>query len=272
MVSITENEFKELTGYIKSNYGIHLNDEKKNLITGRLHTVLLDNHCRSFSEFFKLLKADKSGRMVNALVNKITTNYTFFMRESDHFTYFQDVVLPYLENTVSDHDLRIWSAGCSSGEEPYTLAMIIDKYFGQMKKFWDTKVLATDISEEILKKASKGQYTHEQLASLPSDFRLNYLKKIDRNCDMITDRLKEEVIFRKFNLMSNSFPFKKKFHVIFCRNVMIYFDNKTKMELIDKFYECLEPGGTLFIGHSESLVCEQTGFKYVLPAIYRKAE
>jgi len=173
---------------------------------------------------------------------------------------------------VSDHDLRIWSAGCSSGEEPYTLAMIIDKYFGQAKKFWDTKVLATDISDEMLIKARKGLYKEEQVASLPNDFRLNYVKKIDRNCDMITDRLKEEVIFRKFNLMSNSFPFKKKFHVIFCRNVMIYFDNKTKMELVDKFYECMEPGGTLFIGHSESLVREQTRFKYVLPAIYRKAE
>ncbi|MBC3803220.1 chemotaxis protein CheR [Acetobacterium fimetarium] len=271
MVSITENEFKELTGYIKNNYGIYLNDEKKNLVTGRLHHVLLENNCRNFSEFFILLKADKTGRIVNTLINKITTNYTFFMRESDHFTYFQDQVLPHLENTVSDHDLRIWSAGCSSGEEPYTLAMIIDKYFGNTKKFWDAKVLATDISDGILKKAKNGHYSKEQVSSLPIDFRMNYFNEIDGKNDAIIDRLKAEVIFRKFNLISKNFPFKKKFHVIFCRNVMIYFDNKTKIELVDKFYECMDPGGVLFIGHSESLIRDQTKFKYVLPAIYRKA-
>ncbi|MBC3889785.1 chemotaxis protein CheR [Acetobacterium paludosum] len=270
MVSITENEFKELAGYIKSNYGIHLNDEKKNLVTGRLHNVLFENNCGNFSEFFDLLKTDKSGRIVNTLVNKITTNYTYFMRESDHFKYFQDKVLPYLKNTVSDHDLRIWSAGCSSGEEPYTLAMIIDKYFNLERATWNTKVLATDISEDILIKAKKGQYSKEQVVSLPIDFRMNYFKKFDSKNDAIIERLKDEIIFRKLNLMNSSFPFKKKFHVIFCRNVMIYFDNKTKMELVNKFYEYMEPGGTLFIGHAESLNREQTKFEYILPAIYRK--
>lgn len=270
MVTITDNEFRKLTAYIKKNYGIHLKEEKKTLVTGRLHNVLDENKCKSFSEYFNLLEADKTGEMATTLVNKITTNHTFFMRESDHFMYFQESVLPFLENTVKDHDLRIWSAGCSSGEEAYTLAMIMDKYFGKEKICWDTKILATDISDRVLKIATEGHYSKEQVVSLPIDFRTKHFKNMDGKNDVLTDQLKNEVIFRKFNLMDDNFPFRKKFHVIFCRNVMIYFDVKTKTELVNKFYEYMEPGGYLFIGHSESLIREQTQYKYVQPAVYRK--
>jgi chemotaxis protein methyltransferase CheR len=192
------------------------------------------------------------------------------MRETAHFNYFKDKSLPYLESKVKDKDLRIWSAGCSSGEEPSTLAMIVNDYFGSEKNNWDTKILATDISDSILEKAKKGQYSNEQLSSLPTNWRMNYFNRINKENSMINDKIKADIIYRKFNLMDDKFPFRKKFHIIFCRNVMIYFDNNTKTDLVNKFYEVMEPGGYLFIGHSESLNRENTKFKYVLPAVYRK--
>jgi chemotaxis protein methyltransferase CheR len=148
--------------------------------------------------------------------------------------------------------------------------MIIDEFFGKEKFYWDTKVLATDISSKVLEEAKKGVYKNTQTDTLPSKWRLSYLNKIDSECSAFNDKIKSEVIFRKFNLMETVFPFKKKFHVIFCRNVMIYFDSKTKCELVKKFYDLLEPGGYLFIGHSESLNREETNLKYIMPAVYRK--
>lgn len=270
MVTITDKEFRQLTQYIKDNYGIYLKEEKKTLVMGRLHNVLLENNCRNFSEYFKLLQSDKTAKVVITLINKITTNHTFFMREADHFDYFKDSVLPYLSRTVKDKDLRIWSAGCSSGEEPYTLAMILNEYFEKEKVLWDTKVLATDISDRVLEKAKRGQYPNEQIAPLPLNWRTNYFRKINTENNVLIDKIRNEVIYRKFNLMDNIFPFKKRFHVIFCRNVMIYFDNSTKTKLVNKFYDILESGGFLFIGHSESLNRESTKFKYIQPSVYRK--
>lgn len=135
MIRITEEEFKQLSQYIKKNYGIHLKDEKQTLVTGRLQNVLVQHGFQDFSEYFNYVLSDKSGMAVTTLINKITTNHTFFMREADHFAYFKEKILPNLVRTVRDKDLRIWSAGCSSGEEPYTLAMLIDECLGR-EKVW----------------------------------------------------------------------------------------------------------------------------------------
>ena len=270
MVNITDKEYELLTDYILQNYGIRLGERKKSLVAGRLRNVLLEKGFNSFSEYYDYVAADKTGDAVTTLVDKITTNHTFFMREPGHFFYFRDNVLPYLANTVKDKDLRIWSAGCSSGEEAYTLAMIIQSFFGLEKPSWDTRVLATDISNKVLEAAKKGEYRNKDIQPLPLYWRTNYFKRIDKEKSMVVDRIKNEVIFRSFNLMNSSFPFKKKFHVIFCRNVMIYFDMRRKKELVDRFYDFMEPGGYLFIGHSESIKREETKFKYVMPAIYRK--
>ncbi len=270
MIAISDKEFENLSKYIKNNYGIHLKKEKKTLINGRLQNVLLSNNFKSFSEYFDYLISDKTGKAIVTLIDKITTNHTFFMREIDHFNYFRDFVLPYLKSTIKDKDLRVWSAGCSSGEEPYTLAMIIDEYFEKEKFGWDTKILATDISSGVLKIAKNGIYSSDRIASLPPKWRLNYFKKLDQDNCVIKDNIKKEIIYRRFNLMEKQFPFKRKFHTIFCRNVMIYFDNKTKYELINKFYDMTEYGGYLFIGHSESLNRDLTKYKYIIPAVYRK--
>ncbi|KLU66822.1 MULTISPECIES: protein-glutamate O-methyltransferase CheR [Desulfosporosinus] len=270
MIEITDDEFWRLAGYIKENYGIHLKAEKQSLVTGRLHNVLLEKGFNNFTDYFRYLKNDTSGKAMATLIEKITTNHTFFMREADHFHFFRDQVLPYLRKTVRDKDLRIWSAACSSGEEAYTLAMILDEFFGKEKAFWDSKVLATDISDKVLNIARKGIYPHEGIASLPANWRMNYFNNYDTDHYILTDKIRKEVIYRKFNLMEPVFPFKRKFNTIFCRNVMIYFDQRTKNELVDKFYANMEYGGYLFIGHSESLNRDLTRFKYIMPAVYRK--
>jgi chemotaxis protein methyltransferase CheR len=270
ILTITKKEFRQLADYIKANYGINLKEEKQSLVTGRFQNVLIQNSFNNFSEYFDYIVSDKTGDAVITLIDKITTNHTFFMREADHFFYFRDKVLPYLKSTVKDKDLRIWSAGCSTGEEPYTLAMIIDEFFGKEKMWWDTKILATDISSKVLDTAIKGIYSNEEIAVLPSNWKLNYFRKLDDENSALADKLRNEVIYRKFNLMDEIFPFKRKFHVIFCRNVMIYFDAQTKQELVNKFYDLTEYGGYLFIGHSESLNREETKYKYIMPAVYRK--
>lgn len=268
--SITDKEFYQLAAYIKNNYGINLKKEKKSLVTSRLHKVLVNSGFNNFTEYYNHIISDKTGNAATILVNKITTNHTFFMREIEHFIYFKDIVLKYLTNTANNKDLRIWSAGCSSGEEPYTLAMIIDEFFGREKPLWDTKILATDISGQVLETALKGIYDNEKIETIPKSWRQEYFKRYDNESSIIVNKIKNEVIYRKFNLMDEVFPFKKKFHAIFCRNVMIYFDSKTKVELINKFYDMTESGGYLFIGHSETIDREKSNYRYIKPAIYRK--
>jgi chemotaxis protein methyltransferase CheR len=270
MITITEKEFVQLAQYIKVNYGINLKAEKKILVIGRLQNVLLEHNFENFSQYYQYVVSDKTGKAVSTLINKITTNHTYFMREKNHFEYLRDIVLPYWMKIIKDKDLRIWCAGCSSGEEAYTIAMILEEFLSERKLCWDKKLLATDISEKVLSIAREGIYHKDKISLLPKAWTRNYLQSYDEENVIFIDKIRNEIIYRKFNLMNNIFPFKRKFHVIFCRNVMIYFDSKTKTELIRKYYNSLESGGYLFIGHSESLTGENTGFKYIMPSVYRK--
>lgn len=270
VVTITEKEFKQLADYIQANYGIHLKKEKMALVTGRLQKVLQQSEFNNFTDYYQYLISDRSGTAAVTFIDKITTNHTFFMREADHFYYFRDKILPFLKGTVKSRNLGIWCAGCSTGEESYTLAMILADFFGAEKSGWDTKILATDLSGQVLDIAKAGIYSNERIAPLPLQWKLNYFRKYDRDGFILTEMVRNEVIYRKFNLIDSVFPFKKKFHIIFCRNVMIYFDNETKMDLINKFYDHMEYGGYLFIGHSESLNGQKTRFKYIMPAVYQK--
>lgn len=270
MFDISDKEYDKLTSLIKMNYGINLGKEKKTLLVGRLQNVLANNNFSNFSEYYNYIVCDTTGNAVSTLVDKMTTNHTFFMREADHFRYFKEKLMPFFISTISSKDLCIWSAGCSSGEEPYTLAMIIDEFLGIQKALWNTKILATDLSSKVLDNASKGIYLNEQATPLPEIWKRNYFKKIDNEKSVLIDKIRNEVIFRRLNFMDSTFPFKKKFHIIFCRNVMIYFDTETKKDLVDKFYYLTEPGGYLFIGHSETINRDETKYKCVAPSIYRR--
>ena len=268
-MNITDKEFKQLTDFVKQNYGINLT-EKRTLVMGRLQNVLLQKNFTSYQQYIDYVTGDRTGEAITILVNKLTTNHTFFLRENSHFQYFRSQVLPYLKAAATNKDLRIWSAGCSTGEEPYTLAMIIADFFGAEKALWDARILATDISQRVLQIAEKGVYQNEQLTQVSDGWKRGFFVKVDSECSRVNDKIRNEVIFRLFNLNNKTFPFQKKFHVIFCRNVMIYFDNQTKGELVKRFYEHLEPGGYFFIGHSESLNRDETSFRYIAPSIYRK--
>lgn len=270
LISITDKEFELISDYIKNNYGVYLKSEKKILLEGRLHNNVEGLGFHSYSEYYNYLISDKTGKAAADLVDKITTNHTFFMREPDHFYFFRDTVLPFLVNNVKDRDLRIWCSACSTGEEAYTLAMIIDEFLGENKKNWDAKILATDISNHVLNIANKGIYSSDKIEPIPTIWKLNYFKKLNSENYIVSDRIKNEVIFRKFNLMEHSFPFKKKFHVIFCRNAMIYFDSGAKKQLVQHFYDSLDYGGFLFIGHSETIDRSLNQFKYVMPSVCQK--
>lgn len=266
MLTIRQDEFEELKAFMYDKYGIDLS-KKRQLIEGRLSNMLVAKGFTNFRDYLNSVYSDKTGAELTVLVNKLTTNHTYFMRETAHFDFYRDNVLPELEKTVKSKSIGIWSAGCSSGEEPSTLAMINCEHFG-VNSGWDTRILATDISDRVLEMAKKGVYSAEAVEAFPPAQRQKFLKPCEGGFKFV-DSVRNDIIYRKFNLMDN-FNFKRKFHVIFCRNVMIYFDSKTKHELVNKFYEATEPGGYLFIGHSEYLEKETIKYKYIMPAVYQK--
>lgn len=267
---ISDQEFLRISAYLKSRYGIDMG-QKKIIMNGRLENYIRKNGYHNFSEYMDALEADKSGRLEKMLVNLLTTNHTFFMREFEHFDYFRNVVLPWLKEKESARkDLRIWCGASSTGEEPYMIAMVLMDFFGVEHRLWDTKVLATDISTKVLKQAMAGVYTEEQLASVPERWKRRYFHRAPGEHQYaVTEELKNEVLFRQFNLM-DPFPFRHRLHVVFLRNVMIYFDEQTKRELVRKVYDVLEPGGYLFIGTTETIDRSRSPFRLIQPSIFRK--
>jgi len=271
MIRISDKDFDLLTDFLQKNYGINLT-KKRTLIESRLNNHLVNNGYDKYSDYLKYALSDKTGNEISQIVNMLTTNFSYFMREWEHFRYFRDQVLPEVTSRIKDNDLRTWSAGCSTGQEPYTLAMLISDFLGDQKGKWDAKVLATDISMKALNAAKEGVYDDECLINVPTNWKLSYFNKTAQNKWDVKKELKNELFFRRFNLIDDVFPFKKKFHVIFCRNVMIYFNDDTKKSLIEKFYNALDYGGYLFIGQSESINRNDTKFNYVMPSIYKKGE
>jgi len=269
MLDISTKDFNRLVTFMKSMYGIDLS-KKRQLIVGRLSTTVTKMGLSSFEEYVDHILKHKNPNDIEILLNKLTTNYTFFMRENEHFEYFKNVVLPWLEKTRANKKvLSIWSAGCSSGEEPYTLSMILKDYF-RNKPGWDTRVLASDISQDVLRTAQVAQYDELALKDVPAEWKKRYFRKTDvPGKYTVSPEIKSNVIFRTFNLM-DPITFKLKFDVIFCRNVMIYFDQPTKDALVQRFYNASAPGAYLMIGHSEGLNKATTPYDYIMPATYRK--
>ncbi|MCL2083991.1 MAG: protein-glutamate O-methyltransferase CheR [Oscillospiraceae bacterium] len=269
MEKIKREEFMRLVEYMRTNYGVNL-EQKLTLVEGRLWSVLSQKGFKSLSEYFEFVISDKTGAEAKTLVTRLTTNYTYFYREDQHYKFLVGTVLPHLRDTLSLKDLRTWSAGCSSGEEPFTTAMVYDDFFGFDKPRWDTKILATDISPQVLNMAREAVYPEERLQNLSAAWKSKYFTKAGPDKFKVCDKIRAEVIFRSFNLMDKNMPFKKRFHVIFCRNVMIYFNKETRDALVERFFDVLEPGGYLFIGMSETISKTDTRFTFVQPSIYRR--
>ena len=268
-LTLTEADFIRLSAYIKKNYGIDLS-KKKQLITSRLSGPIRAQGFQTFTDYVNDIVSGRDPSAVTAMLNRLTTNYTYFLREEEHFRYLKETVLPNLARAhARDRILSIWSAGCSSGQEPYTISIYLKEYFGPKADLWDTRILATDISQKILTEASNASYSEESLSPLPESWRKKYFVRRGDGRFQAADSIRKNVIFRAFNLM-DPIRFRRKLDLIFCRNVMIYFDQPTKDALVRRFYDATVPGGYLFIGHSESLTKSSCPYRYLQPAIYRK--
>ena len=268
MHELSEHDFIRLTSFIKNNFGINLT-QKRQLITSRMSSTLMQQGYKSFTEYIDHILSAATPDDIETLLNKLTTNYTYFMREPAHYEFFQNTILPDLvRKHERDKVLSIWSAGCSSGEEPYNISMILMEYLGSSAAAWDTRVLANDISQQALAAAQQG--TYDLPPTIPSSWRQKYfVPAADGRRHTVAPKIRKNVIFHTFNLM-NPIHFRLKFDVIFCRNVMIYFDQPTKDALIQRFYDATNPGGYLLIGHSETLNKDNSPYQYLQPATYRK--
>ncbi|WP_456408429.1 CheR family methyltransferase [Caldithrix abyssi] len=270
---LTDEAFDKISELVHRRVGIVLTTQKRSLVLARLQSVLREHGIVNFEDYLKFLKNDASGRALNTFINRIATNHTFFNREAPHFEFLKKVALPQLMESAGRHSrLHLWSAGCSSGEEPYQMAMELIEVLGETAAAEKAAILATDISTAALNRAQIGIYDRENVQHLPSAYRLKYFLPVDENNFQIKPALQRLILFKRLNLVRPHFPFKKQFHVVFCRNVMIYFDQETRASLIAKFYRYLAPGGYLMLGHSESIPPGNRYFKYVRPAIYRKEE
>ena len=270
-VEMTEAEFKKISGLIYDRCGIHLNDGKKELVKARLGKRIRNGHFRSFRDYYEYVVQDETGQELVHMLDSISTNFTSFFREEKHFDYLRRELLPALISGKKEKKIRFWSAGCSSGEEVYSIIITLLETL-ENSSAWDLKVLATDLSSKVLQTAAAGIYAKEKIRSIPSDLvRRYFLKGEDHWQDYVKvkDVLKRYVSFRRLNFME-PFSFPEPFDCIFCRNVMIYFDKRTQAYLVNRFYENLTKGGVLLIGHSESLAGIQHPLRYVKPAIYQK--
>ncbi len=273
MMKMTDREFRQLRELVYERLGINLTEKKRSMLIGRLQKLLRTSSFKNFQDYYEYLVSDSSMTAMTELIDRVTTNYSFFYRGKSHFEFFIQSALPEVVASLkrrNSRDLRVWTAGCSTGEEPYMLAILMREFFGNEYGMWDGGILATDISEKVLNFALEGVYPEDRAKEIPVQLKNKYLNKLNDGQLAIKDSIKREVVFRKFNLKNTHYPFQKPFQIIFCRNVMIYFDKQTRDTLLHRFYEATEPDGYLFIGHSETLGREQNLYKYIMPAVYRR--
>jgi chemotaxis protein methyltransferase CheR len=266
-VQLSEKHFHKISEIVYRSCGINLKPGKEALVRSRLMKRLRARRVDSVQGYLDYIESSDGRHELAFFIDAMTTNKTSFFREPEHFNYLRDHVLPGLEC----HRLRFWCAACSSGEEPYTLAIWLREHMPDIDKK-DALILATDISKRMLEKAHCAIYPVETLKDLPSPQFKKYFNKLNGqhsgSC-RITDEVRKMVRLAWLNLLE-SWPMKGPFNVIFCRNVMIYFDRPTQQQLINRFWELLEPGGFLFVGHSEGLSAINHKFRYMRPATYRK--
>lgn len=266
-----EGQFDTISRLMYSISGVHLSEKKRDLVKARLSKRLRTLGWSSLREYVRFVQTAEGKDELARMVDSLTTNKTSFFREPAHFDFVRERILP--EYAASGRPLSIWSAGCSSGEEPYTLAMVLSESLADVSRRGD-RILATDISQDMLTMARNGVYEESRMADLPEPL---LMKWFARRSDPETKKvqyevsadLREIVTVARLNLMQR-WPMKGPFDFIFCRNVMIYFDRQTRSRLVERFADMLAPGGYLFVGHSESLSSVTQKLRYVQPAVYRK--
>ena len=273
-IVLTDKQFQMIRGLVYDHCGINLHDGKKELVRARLAKRLRLGGFATFPEYMKHVFSDKTGKEFSILIDALSTNLTGFFREMQHFEFLSREFLPHLlerKRNQRDFKLRCWSAGCSSGEEPYSIAItLLEAVAGRGS--WDVKVLATDISTTILERAQAGVYGEDRIKPVSPALRHKYLQAQTFKGEKVFTvgkPLRDVVIFKYLNLMKE-WPIRRKLDFMFCRNVMIYFDKPTQEALINRYWDVLDSGGILFTGHSESLAGIDHKFKYIQPTIYIK--
>ena len=264
---LTPAQFARITDVLHEHAGIRMREGKEGLVRARLTKRLRKLGLADFDAYLDYIEKDPTRREFAEMIDALTTNKTSFLREASHFDYLRDAVFPTLGGPV-----RIWSAGCSSGEEPYTLAMLCNESFADIATR-DVRILATDISHRVLAQAKAGVYPAENMSDVPAAWMQKYWTRTQdsqgRAAFEAGKPLRRLVHFAKLNLMER-WPMQGPFDAILCRNVMIYFDKATQQQLVERYWQLLRPGGHLFVGHSESLTGLAHKFRYVQPAVYVK--
>lgn len=263
-----EREFRKISSMAYQIARLNLHQGKKLLVQNRLSKRLRALGIPSFREYLEYLEANPDE--VRTMVDCLTTNFTRLFREPEHFEFLREEVIPWLES-LPEERIRLWSAGCSSGEEPYSIAIFLREHMRDLDAR-DLLILATDISVKALTRAREGVYREDQLRDCPAQWRLKYFTRFKsggENHFRVSPAISRLVRFHYLNL-ADPWPMKGPFQVIFCRNVMIYFDRDTQEELVHRFHDYLAPGGYFFVGHSESLARIKNPFRYRKPSIYQK--
>ncbi|WP_299797787.1 protein-glutamate O-methyltransferase CheR [uncultured Shewanella sp.] len=261
---MTQADFDFIQSLAYENTGIVLPERKKHMVYSRLSRRLRQLSLGSFAQYCSHIQ-NTPDEMIN-FVNALTTNLTAFFREEHHFRYLENKVVPQWKQG-KNRRLRVWSSACSTGEEPYSIAMILEQYFSGAE--WDLKILATDLDTNVLSKASVGSYAKESVTNLPARYIEKYARQTDNGQKIqMSSTIQKMIHFKQLNLLGE-WPMKGPFDIIFCRNVLIYFDNETKRKIISRFRELLSPQGYLFIGHSETLTHISEDFDLIGQTIYR---
>ncbi len=277
IASLLRNDFLRLSDFIHAEYGIKMPPVKKTLLESRLQKRLRALELTTFKDYCDYLFSPQGRKKELPLfIDKITTNKTDFFREPDHFEHLTRSIVPSIIDTWGGvpRNLRIWSAGCSTGEEPYTLAIVMSEFMENHPEFKMTfSILATDVSMEVLRTAKKAVYHEIRVAPIPILLRKKYLlrnRKRDKKTIKIAPEIRKTVQFGRLNFMDHNFGLRQPVDIIFCRNVIIYFDKPTQLKILNRLCRNLVPGGYFFQGHSESVQGMQLPLKSVYPTIYQK--
>ncbi|MGA2134070.1 MAG: protein-glutamate O-methyltransferase [Bryobacteraceae bacterium] len=272
--SLSATDFDRLRVLIRAECGINLGPEKRTMLEIRLKRRQRDLHVPSPAAYCAyLFSPEGKARELLHMIDAVTTNKTDFFREPDHFEYLASTALPELESRKRAGRIMAWSAGCSTGEEPYTLAMVLSE-FAHNRPGFSFGVLATDISSEVLAKAGAGIFRSDAVRPVPPELRKKYLMRSrDPQSDLVrvVPELRSKIEFRRLNFMDGDYRLAESPSIIFCRNVIIYFDRPTQIRLLKRLSERLAPGGYFFAGHSESLQNMDLPLLSVGPAVYRKS-
>ncbi len=268
-----DESFSRLSVYVTREYGIKLPINKKSMLESRLNKKV-KSLGMNYPEFLDFIFSEEGKqRELFNVIDLITTNKTDFYREPAHFQYLQQFFLPDYLNEYGYRNLEVWSAGCSTGEEPYTLMMVLEEFKNRHPSF-TYSLIASDVSTRVIQAAHHGIYHSDRIADVPVELKRSYFlrsKKKDDNLVRVKPEFRKKITYRRINLMDNSYEMSKgSLDIIFCRNVLIYFDKQTQEKVIKKFTACLRPGGLLFLGHSESLMGMNVLMKQLRPTIYQQ--